>query len=83
MADQRDYLIPVNNLLIELLDYKDTLEQRAINENNTGTFSRIDMSRRGSFMANTDGRNDEPPVNPNDPPAVDCFSAIYNSQRPG
>ena len=27
MADQRDYLIPVNNLLTELLDYKDTLEQ--------------------------------------------------------
>ena len=28
------------------------------------------MSRRGSFMVNTDGRDDEPSVNPNDHPAV-------------
>ena len=32
MATQLDYMIPVENLLKELLDYKDSLEQRAIKE---------------------------------------------------
>ena len=70
MASQIDYLVPVDDLLTELLDYKDTLEQRAIREDSTGTFSRVEMSRRGSFMVNTDSRHEDLLVNSDDPPAV-------------
>ena len=33
MADQRDSLTPVDDMLVELLEHKDTLEHRAMDEN--------------------------------------------------
>ena len=57
MACQIDYMIPVENLLKDLIDYKDSLEQRAIEEDSTGTFSRVDLSRRGSVISNREARN--------------------------
>ena len=54
MAAQREYMSPVEQLIKELLDYRDQLELRAIDEENNGTFSRNSLPKKSSFGVHID-----------------------------
>ena len=54
MAAQREYLSPVEELIKDLLDYKDELEQRAMDEANNGAFSKCNLHEKASFYVPVD-----------------------------